>query len=453
MEYGIVVVGAGAAGLMAAGRAAELGADVLLLEKTGGIGNKLRMTGKGRCNLTNNCEIREFITHFGPTGPFLRNSLARFGVTDLVRFFAAHGVPTVTERGQRVFPASNEAEDVVKALRRYCLDHGVQFRTHAPVEAIRVVSDSGRGRFGSPGALRGVRVDGGAAYDARCVVIATGGLSYPGTGSTGDGYRLARAVGHAIVEPRPGLVPLVTAEPFVERLQGLSLRNVRVTLLQGNRELAGQFGEMLFTHFGVSGPIVLTLSRIAGEALFKGPVRLSIDLKPALTADQLDARICRDIAALGAAQYPALLRRLLPRLLSGVFQERSSIARDQALSQLTAEQRGRIVTLLKAFDLTVIATRPIAEAIITVGGVSTREIDPRTMESRLVPGLYFAGEVIDVAGDTGGYNLQAAFTTGRVAGESAARQVLARRCADREEWPAPPEAFAGGPREEKGVKR
>lgn len=411
MTHGIVVVGAGAAGLMAAGRAAELGADVLLLEKTGGIGNKLRITGKGRCNLTNDCEIREFIAHFGPTGPFLRNSLARYYVPDLIQFLAAHGVPTVTERGQRVFPASNEADDVVKALRRYCLDHGVQFRTHAPVEEIRVVE----------GALRGVRVAGGAAYDARCVIIATGGLSYPGTGSTGDGYRLARAVGHTVVEPRPGLVPLVTAEPFVERLQGLSLRNVRATLWQDDRELGGEFGEMLFTHFGVSGPIVLTLSRIAGEALARGPVRLSINLKPALSAEQLDARIRRDIAALGASFYPALLKRLLPRLLVGVFQERSGIARDRALSQLTTEERGRIVTLLQAFDLTVVATRPIAEAIITIGGVSTREIDPRTMESRLVPGLYFGGEVIDVAGDTGGFNLQVAFTTGRVAGESAAR--------------------------------
>lgn len=411
MKHGIVVVGAGAAGLMAAGRAAELGADVLLLEKTGGIGNKLRITGKGRCNLTNDCEIREFIAHFGPTGPFLRNSLARYYVSDLIQFFAAHGVPTVTERGQRVFPASNEAEDVVKALRRYCLDHGVQFRTHAPVEEIRVVE----------GALRGVRVVGGATYDARRVIIATGGLSYPGTGSTGDGYRLARAVGHTVVEPRPGLVPLVTAEPFVERLQGLSLRNVRATLWQGNRELGGEFGEMLFTHFGVSGPIILTLSRLATEALAKGPVRLSIDLKPALSAEQLDARIRRDIAALGASSYPALLKRLLPRLLIAVFQERSGIARDRALSQLTADERGRIVTLLQAFDLTVVATRPITEAIITIGGVSTREIDPRSMESRLVPGLYFAGEVIDVAGDTGGFNLQVAFTTGRVAGESAAR--------------------------------
>ena len=228
-------------------------------------------------------------------------------------------------------------------------------------------------------------------------------------------------MGHTIVEPRPGLAPLVTAEPFVSRLQGLSLRNVRATLWQGNRELGGEFGEMLFTHFGVSGPIILTLSRLATEALATGPVRLSIDLKPALSAEQLDARIRRDIAALGASSYPALLKRLLPRLLIAVFQERSGIARDRALSQLTADERGRIVTLLQAFDLTVVATRPITEAIITIGGVSTREIDPRSMESRLVPGLYFAGEVIDVAGDTGGFNLQVAFTTGRVAGESAAR--------------------------------
>jgi len=309
----------------------------------------------------------------------------------------------------------------------------VQFRTHEPVEAIRVAGSTGSTGRAPGGAVRGVRALSGTNYDARCVIIATGGLSYPGTGSTGDGYRLARQVGHTVVTPRPGLVPLVVAEPFVEQLQGLSLRNVRATLVQNGRPLASEFGEMLFTHFGVSGPIILTLSHIAGEALAKGPVCLSIDLKPALRADQLDARIRRDIAALGAAQYPALLRRLLPRLLTGVFQERSGVARDQALSQLTAEQRGGIVALLKAFTLTVVATRPIAEAIITVGGVSTREIDPHTMESRIVPGLYFAGEVIDVAGDTGGYNLQAAFTTGRVAGESAARQALALRDAIRKE--------------------
>ena len=403
------MVGGGAAGLMAAGRAAETGAQVLLLEKTGRLGSKLSITGKGRCNLTNDSPIDEFLLHLRPDGSFMRNGFARFFVGELVSFFESHGVPTVTERGRRVFPLSHSAYDVVKALRSYCLDHGVRFRYRSLVDQFLVAN----------GMVCGVRV-GESTMEADRVILATGGMSYPKTGSTGDGYRMARLVGHEIVPLAPGLVPLVTAEAFVPRLQGLSLRNVRASLYQGQRTLASEFGEMLFTHFGVSGPIILTLSMSACDALKAGSLRLVIDLKPALDEAQLDQRLQRDLAAGGKATYTALLKGLLPRSLIRVFAERSGIAGNQRLSQFTSAQRGRVRQLLKSFDLTVVGTRPITEAIVTQGGVNTKEINPKTMASRIVSGLYFAGEIIDVAGDTGGYNLQIAFATGYIAGESAA---------------------------------
>lgn len=419
----IVVVGGGAAGLMAAGRAGEVaagraaevlassgaGGQVLVIEKMGREGNKLRLTGGGRCNLTNVCPLREFIAHLEPNGAFMRNAFARFFVQDLVDFFHAHGVPTVTERGRRVYPASNNAYDVAQALYAYCREQGVQFHYDAPVDKL----------FVAGGKVRGV-LAGGEIIEAQRVILATGGLSYPRTGSTGDGHRLAQEVGHTITPLRPGLVPLVTAEEFVPRLQGLSLRNVRATLMQKDRVLASEFGEMLFTHFGVSGPIILTLSSRLDDALSAGPLQLCIDLKPALDEATLDRRLQRDLAALGKSGYYTLLKGLLPRALIEVFGERSGIPRDQRLSRFTAQQRGRVLHLLKHFDLTVVGTRPIAEAIITLGGVACKEIVPQTMASRLVEGLYFAGEIIDVAGDTGGYNLQVAFTTGRIAGESCA---------------------------------
>ena len=413
MQRKVIVIGGGAAGLMAAGRAAELAAPVLLLEKTPRLGNKLRLTSQGRCNLTNACDLTTFLAHLGPNANFMRNALARFFVADLLAFFDAQGVPTVTERGQRVFPSSQRAEDVVAALQRYNLRHGVEIRPRSPVAEI----------LAADGAVQGVRLANGVVIEAAQVVLATGGLSYPRTGSSGDGYEMARRLGHTITPLRPGLVPLETAEEFVPRLQGLSLRNVRATARQNGQVLGSAFGEMLFTHFGVSGPIILTLSSLLSEALERGPVQLSLDLKPALSPEQLDQRLQRDLAALGKASFSTLLIGLVPQAMIPILAERSQIPRDERLGQITAEQRRRLGRLLKDFSLTILRTRPIAEAIITLGGVAMPEIVPQTMASRLVRELYFAGEIIDIAGDTGGYNLQVAFTTGRVAGEAAAQAL------------------------------
>lgn len=408
MSVRVIVIGGGAAGLMAAGRAAECGARVLLLEKNRHLGVKLAITGKGRCNLTNACTIREFIPHLMPNGNFMRNGLARFFVDDTRAFFARWGVPTVVERGNRVFPASNRAADVVSALRRYAEKNGVILHTSSVVRQLLVADN----------AVWAVELRNGDIHEADRVILATGGVSYPQTGSTGDGFGMVEALGHTVHPPRPGLVPLVTREAFVPRLQGLSLRNVRATVYRDNKRLASEFGEMLFTHFGVSGPIILTLSSRIMDALDAGPLRLSIDLKPALDHDALDNRLQRDLSEMGRATYHRLLSGLLPRSMVEVFAEQTGLSLDHRLSHFTAQQRRRVIESLKRFDLTILRPRPIAEAIVTQGGVDCKEIDPKTMASRIVQGLHLAGEIIDVAGDTGGYNLQVAFTTGYLAGEA-----------------------------------
>ena len=407
-----LVVGGGASGMMAAGRAAELGATVSLLEKTPKLGNKLRITGKGRCNVTNVAPLEDFIDHFGANGRFLYGAFSRFFVDDLRAFFAQRGAPTVVERGGRVFPEANDADVIADALLAYLRVGGVQLRRRTRIDALLV----------KDGAIRGVACA-GREFPAQAVIVATGGASYPGTGSTGDGYRLLEAVGHTIVPPRPALVPLVTAEPFVAGLQGLSLRHVRATLLLNGRALASEFGEMLFTHYGISGPIILSLSKRAAEAATRGRAEIAIDLKPALNDEQLDARLRRDFDQFGRRSYHRLLAELLPRLLIPVFLELTGIAPDKPGNQITAEERGRLFRLLRDFRLTIVGSRPIAEAIITAGGVAVNELDPRTMQSRLVRGLYCCGEVIDIDADTGGYNLQAAFSTGYLAGEAAAHAL------------------------------
>jgi predicted Rossmann fold flavoprotein len=407
----VVVVGAGAAGLMAAGYAAELGAPVLLVEKTARPGNKLRLTGNGRCNLTHAGDVADFIAHVVPDGSFLRNSLARFFVPELRAFVRALGVPTATEADGRVFPATYRAEDVVAALEGYCEAQGVEFRYESPVAEILV----------GGGQVRCVRLEDGTRIPAQQVILATGGLSYPQTGSTGDGYRMARAVGHTIVSTRPGLVPLVTREEFVPRLQGLSLADVGATLYHGEKAIASGRGGVLFTHFGVSGPLVLSLSLHLGDERVEGPLRLCLDLQPTLNATQLEQRLQHDLASMGRTRYHTLVRGMLPRALTEVFVQQSGISGEQCLNQITTEQRRCVSQLFKCFPLTILRTRPIREAMVTLGGVDVAEVDPRSMQSRLVRGLYLVGEVLNLAGDTGGYNLQIAFTTGRMAGESAAR--------------------------------
>jgi len=410
---------------MAAGQAAELGARTLLFEKMNRPGRKLRITGKGRCNLTNDAPLSEFIAHFGPNGRFLRQAFSRFFTSELAAFFEELGVRTVTERGGRVFPASGQAQDVVDALTRWIGERGVTLRTRSPVERLlvergRVVGvQVGRKRVFSkkPGFCSA-----GGVYHADGVIVATGGASYPATGSTGDGYRLAESVGHTIVPIRPALVPLETTGDVAHRLQGLSLRNVTIRVWVNGKRRAESFGEMLFTHFGLSGPVILSLSRQVVDALRLGQrVTLSIDLKPALDERKLDARLLRDLDAHGKQQFRTLLKELLPKKLIPVCIDLTSISPHKAGHQITTQERKRLRTWLKDFRMEVTGYRPFAEAIITAGGVDTRKVDPRTMASRLVEGLYFAGEVLDVDADTGGYNLQAAFSTGWVAGRSAAR--------------------------------
>ncbi len=401
--------------MMAAGRAAECGAHVQLLEKTPRLGNKLRITGKGRCNVTNVAQLSEFVMHFGETGRFLYSALSRFFVDDLRAFLEQRGVPTKVERGGRVFPTSDDAYQVSAALEGYLVLNSVRVRCRTPVEQVLV---DGRQVVGVKARGRAV---GGCA-----VVLATGGASYPRTGSTGDGYRLAAELGHRIQPIRPALVPLVVGEPWVREVQGLGLRNVQVTLIAENEPLAQQFGEVLFTHFGLSGPVVLTLSRRAVDAVGGGRVSLSLNLKPALSPDEVDQRLRRELDQHGRQQMQRILAQLLPKSLIPVVLDLARIPADKRGSQLNAEERRRLASLLQDLRLTVVGSRPIDEAIVTAGGVDTREIDPRTMESKLVKGLFFCGEVIDVDADTGGYNLQAAFSTGYLAGESAAALATAR---------------------------
>ncbi|MGB9698455.1 MAG: NAD(P)/FAD-dependent oxidoreductase [Thermodesulfobacteriota bacterium] len=410
MEWDVIVIGGGASGLMAAGRAGELGKRVLLLEKMGRVGLKLSLTGKGRCNLTNSGDLQTFIKHYRHNGKFLYNAFAKFFNDDLISFFESRGLPLVEERGGRIFPASNRAQEVVRVLREYALSHRTRIQIHSPVEEILV----------SQGKIRGVICGTGEILAAQ-VILATGGASYPQTGSTGDGYRMAEKLGHTIRPIKPALVPLETEEAFVKELQGLSLKNVKVTLFSAARKVEEEFGEMLFTHFGVSGPIILSLSGRAVEEMAKGQVELAIDFKPALSWEEVEARLIREIQTHHRKEIGHILTLLLPQRLVPIFLQRSGLSPHLKAHDLRVAERKKIVALLKDWRLTIKKSRPIAEAIVTAGGVEVKEINPFTMESKLVPGLYFCGEVIDVDGQTGGYNLQAAFSTGWVAGEAAGK--------------------------------
>jgi predicted Rossmann fold flavoprotein len=416
----VLVVGGGASGLMAAGQAAAAGASVLLLERTARLGAKLRLTGKGRCNLTNTAHLDEFLEHFASPDReyesrlFLRNAFARFFAPDLVTFFQDLGVPTVVERGGRVFPASNDAHQVAEALVRFAREQGVRIRFQNRVVRLLRIGDR----------LAGVVLENGDRISSRAVIVATGGASYPKTGSSGDGYRLAEQVGHTIIPVRPALVPLVIAGPEPRAMMGLSLRNVEVRLLLDGGEVTREFGEMLFTHYGVSGPIMLSLSGPAVARLGQGCLEMAINLKPALSPEKLDARLRRDLDQHGKQTYRNLLKGLLPQKMIDVVVARTGIPADKVNHQISATERERLRELLQDFRLTIIGHRPLEEAIVTAGGVNTQEIDPRTMGSRLVKGFFLAGELLNIQADTGGFNLQAAFSTGYVAGRAAAHFLI-----------------------------
>lgn len=369
------------------------------------------ITGKGRCNVTNNCkELNELISNVPVNGRFLYSAFSNFMPSDTVDLMEDMGVPLKCERGNRVFPVSDKAVDIVDALTHYGTDDGAEV-IHGRAKEL-IIED---------GTLKGVRTDDGEEIFADSVIVATGGMSYPQTGSTGDGYELARQAGHTIVEPKPSLVPLTAHEGFCSELMGLSLRNVGMKVIdtkKNSKVVFEDFGEMLFTHFGVSGPMVLSASSHLRE-MEKGRYHILIDLKPALTAEQLDARILRDFSENANRDFINSLGALLPRKLIPVVVRLSGIKSNSKVNQITKEQRRRLVEILKEFKVTVKGFRPIEEAIVTSGGVKVSEINPKTMESKLLPNLFFAGEVIDVDAYTGGFNLQIAFSTGRLAGENA----------------------------------
>lgn len=407
----VIVIGGGCAGMMSAIRAAEVGASVTLFEKMPRVGRKLSITGKGRCNLTNTADAAEVIKNIPGNGKFLFSALKSLSPADTVKFFNEIGVVTKIERGGRIFPASDDAKEVIDALLRRLAILGVEVKTNSPVTEILVENKK----------IVGVKV-GGQTFKADAVILATGGMSYPATGSTGDGLNFAKRLGHTVTEILPALVPLETEEDFVKDLQGLSLRNVRVKLLSDGKKVDEQFGEMLFTHFGVSGPIILTLSRQAAKLLADGRfVELEINLKPALTPEQLDARILRDFDKFKGKIIKNALVELLPSKLIPIVLDLSYLPEEKRVDEVTATERRRLVEVLRGLPLTITKTRPIAEAIVTAGGVSVKEIDPRTMQSKLVEGLFIVGEVADVDGFTGGFNLQAAWSMGYVAGNFAAK--------------------------------
>ncbi len=394
----VIIVGGGAAGCLAAVQAARYGKSVLLFEKNDHLGRKLRITGKGRCNVTNNCDVEELMKNIPVNRRFLYSSFANFNSQDTIDFFEELGVPLKTERGNRVFPISDNANDIADALANEMKKLGVK------VEKKRVTKI-----LTENGSVTGVRA-GGTDYASFAVLIACGGKSYPNTGSTGDGYSLAEALGHTVTELKPSLVPLVSPDKYCSELMGLSLRNVTLTLLDGEKPIYSELGEMLFTHFGVSGPLVLSASSHIRN-MQADRYRLVIDLKPALSAEQLDLRIQRDFAENLNRDFSNGIRKLLPAKLLPVAVRLSGIPAEQKVNGITREQRLKFGQLIKAFPVRISGFRPIDEAIVTSGGISVKEIDPKTMESKLVNGLYFAGEVIDVDAYTGGFNLQIAFAT------------------------------------------
>ena len=403
----VVVIGGGAAGLIAAVIAGREGAKVTLLEKMNYVGKKMGITGKGRCNITNACDMSEFIKNTPGNGKFLYGAYERFTNEDLLQLLHDAGLETKVERGGRVFPASDSALDVRNTFMKLMKQYGVDVHLQEPVKKLLV----------NDGTVTGVVTD-KETYHADAVVIATGGKSYPATGSTGDGYVLASQVGHTITDIRPSLVPIVTEESWVKDLMGLSLRNVELSVIAKNKVQATMFGEMMFTHFGITGPIVLSLSHTVGKLMRKkniGIIGLDINLKPALSPETLDKRLQKDFDLYSKKQLINGMKDLLPSRLIPLIIELAGIDPQKPINQISKEERQQIGYMLQHMPLTVKGLRPVEEAIVTAGGISLKEFNPKTMESKLVKGLYGAGEVLDIDAFTGGYNLQAAFSTGYVA--------------------------------------
>ena len=406
----IVVIGAGAAGMIAAGKAAENAEKVIIIEQNSFFGKKLRITGKGRCNITNAAEIEDMINMYPTNSKFLYSALYTFTNDDIVSLLNEYGVETKVERGGRVFPVSDKAEDVVKALKKYAMKDNVSVITGRATEL--VIAD---------GEVKGVKVN-DKKINADKVIVCTGGISYPQTGSTGDGYKFAKSAGHTVTELKPSLVPIVTEEAWVKDVMGLALKNVEVTAFnQKGKKVYTDFGEMLFTHFGVSGPVILSMSAHLGN-INKEKYRLEIDLKPALSEERLDTRLLRDFEKYHKKHLINAMDDLLPKALIPVVVKQSGIEPHKAVCELTREERSAVLNVIKHLTLTLKQFRPVSEAIVTSGGVKVGEINPSTMESKLVKGLYFAGEVIDIDGYTGGYNLQAAYSTGYLAGMNASEE-------------------------------
>lgn len=407
----VIVIGGGAAGMMAAIRAAENGHQVTLLEQNEKLGKKLYITGKGRCNITNNCETEHLLKNVIRNSRFLYSAFYSFDSRQVMEFFETHGLTIKTERGGRVFPQSDHSSDVIRTLQKTLQQEQVRVQLHAKVADILTVGSE-------TSSVTGVRLTDGTVLRAENVVLATGGCSYVSTGSTGDGYCFAEKLGHTVMERRPSLVPFETAENWVKDLQGLSLRNVTVSIRKDRKLLFEDFGEMLFTHYGVSGPLLISASSLVNDYMENMPLIMEIDLKPALTEEQLDKRVLRDFEENQKRQFKNALSKLFPAKLIPVIINLSGIHAEAKVNMITKRERMDLIHLMKHFPLTLQRFRDFNEAIITRGGVCTREVNPSTMESKLVSGLYFAGEVLDLDALTEGFNLQIAWSTGYLAGDS-----------------------------------
>ena len=405
----VIVVGGGAAGMMAAVFAARNGQNVQLLEKNEKLGKKLFITGKGRCNITNAADIEDLFTAVISNPKFLYSGFYSFTNQQGIDFFEELGVKTKIERGERVFPVSDHSSDVIAAFSRELKSLGVSVSLHTEVRELLCEQDK----------VCGVLLTNGKKMKADAVIVATGGISYPSTGSTGDGYRFAKETGHRVTELLPSLVPMEVRQWYAKELQGLSLRNIEICITDGKKKLYEEFGEMLFTHYGVTGPVILSASSVVGKTLRKKELTLHIDLKPALSEEQLDKRILREFDANHNKQYKNSIDSLFPAKLKPVMIELSEIEPEKKVNEITKEERQRLVHLIKDFTMTLTGLRSYNEAIITKGGVSVKEVDPGTMESKKMKGLYFAGEVLDLDAVTGGYNLQIAWSTGYLAGMNA----------------------------------